>query len=53
MKKAGVILAGCGYLDGAEIQEAVFTLSQNQRGGGGYPGLCKRGGRAGLNVIPP
>lgn len=25
-KKVAVILAGCGYLDGAEIQEAVFTL---------------------------
>jgi len=25
-KKVGVILAGCGYLDGAEIQEAVLTL---------------------------
>lgn len=26
MKKAGVILSGCGYQDGAEIQEAVLTL---------------------------
>lgn len=26
MKKVGVILAGCGYLDGAEIHEAVLTL---------------------------
>jgi enhancing lycopene biosynthesis protein 2 len=26
MKKIGVILAGCGYIDGAEIQEAVLTL---------------------------
>ena len=26
MVKVGVILAGCGYLDGAEIQEAVLTL---------------------------
>ena len=25
-KKVGVILAGCGWLDGAEIQEAVCTL---------------------------
>lgn len=25
-KKVGVILAGCGYLDGAEIRESVFTL---------------------------
>ena len=26
MKKVGVVLAGCGWLDGAEIQEAVATL---------------------------
>ncbi len=26
MVKVGVLLAGCGYLDGAEIQEAVLTL---------------------------
>lgn len=26
MKKVAVILAGCGYLDGSEIREAVFTL---------------------------
>ena len=25
-KKAGVVIAGCGYLDGAEIQEVVLTL---------------------------
>jgi enhancing lycopene biosynthesis protein 2 len=25
-KRVGVVLAGCGYLDGAEIQEAVCTL---------------------------
>ncbi len=25
MKKVGVILSGCGYLDGSEIYEAVFT----------------------------
>lgn len=25
-KKVAVILSGCGYLDGAEIQESVFTL---------------------------
>ena len=32
-KKIGVILAGCGWLDGAEIQEAVATLlSIDQRG---------------------
>ena len=26
MKKIGVLLSGCGYLDGAEIHEAVLTL---------------------------
>lgn len=26
MKKVGVILSGCGFLDGAEIREAVLTL---------------------------
>ncbi len=26
MKKVGVILSGCGYLDGAEVHEAVLTL---------------------------
>lgn len=25
-KKVGVLLAGCGFLDGAEIQEAILTL---------------------------
>lgn len=33
MKKVGVVLAGCGYLDGAEIYESVFTLlSLDKRG---------------------
>ncbi len=32
-KRVGVVLAGCGYLDGAEIQEAVCTLlSLDKRG---------------------
>lgn len=32
-KRIGVILAGCGWLDGAEIQEAVLTLlALDQRG---------------------
>ncbi len=26
MKKIAVVLSGCGYLDGAEIRESVFTL---------------------------
>jgi len=32
-KRVGVILAGCGYLDGAEIQEAVITLLALDRAG--------------------
>ena len=33
MKRVGVVLAGCGFLDGAEIQEAVATLlSLDKRG---------------------
>lgn len=26
MKNIAVVLSGCGYLDGAEIREAVLTL---------------------------
>ncbi|NTU97323.1 MAG: isoprenoid biosynthesis glyoxalase ElbB [Chlorobiaceae bacterium] len=33
MKKIGVILSGCGYIDGAEIQEAVLTLLAIDRAG--------------------
>ncbi len=33
MKKIGVILSGCGFLDGAEIQEAVLTLLAIERAG--------------------
>ncbi|TLU82351.1 MAG: isoprenoid biosynthesis glyoxalase ElbB [Chlorobium sp.] len=33
MKKIGVILAGCGFIDGAEIQEAVLTLLAIDRAG--------------------
>ena len=32
-KKVGVILSGCGYLDGAEIHEAVCTLLSLDRAG--------------------
>lgn len=32
-KKIGVILSGCGYLDGAEIQESVITLLALDRAG--------------------
>lgn len=33
IKRVGVVLAGCGYLDGAEIQEAVLTLLAIDRAG--------------------
>ncbi len=33
MKKIGVILAGCGFIDGAEIQEAVLTLLAIEKAG--------------------
>jgi len=32
-KKIGVLLSGCGYLDGAEIQESVLTLLAIERAG--------------------
>ena len=32
-KKIGVLLSGCGYLDGAEIREAVLTLLALDREG--------------------
>lgn len=32
-KRIGVILSGCGYLDGAEIHEATITLLALDRGG--------------------
>lgn len=33
MKKIAIILSGCGYLDGAEIQESVLTLLAIDRAG--------------------
>jgi enhancing lycopene biosynthesis protein 2 len=33
MPKVAVILAGCGYLDGAEIQESVITLLELDKAG--------------------
>ena len=32
-KRVGVVLAGCGYLDGAEIHEATCTLLSLDRRG--------------------
>lgn len=36
MKKVAVILSGCGYLDGAEITEAISTLIAIGQNGAGY-----------------
>ena len=33
MARVGVVLSGCGYLDGAEVQEAVLTLLALDRAG--------------------
>jgi enhancing lycopene biosynthesis protein 2 len=33
MARVGVVLSGCGYLDGAAVQEAVFTLLALDRAG--------------------
>ncbi len=33
IKKIGILLSGCGFLDGAEIQEAVLTLLALDRAG--------------------
>ncbi|MCF6808513.1 isoprenoid biosynthesis glyoxalase ElbB [Thiotrichales bacterium 19S9-12] len=39
-KKVGIILSGCGFLDGAEIQESVLTLLALSRAGVSYEGLA-------------
>ena len=36
MPKVGVLLSGCGFLDGAEIHEAAFTLLELDRRGANY-----------------
>ena len=40
MKPIGVVLAGCGYLDGAEIYESVLTLLNLDRMGATYQCLA-------------
>jgi enhancing lycopene biosynthesis protein 2 len=40
VKKVGVVLAGCGYLDGAEIYESVLTLLFLDRAGVAYQCLA-------------
>lgn len=39
-KKVGVILSGCGHLDGAEIREAVLTLLALEKAGIAYECLA-------------
>lgn len=36
MAQVGVVLSGCGFLDGSEIHEAVLTLLALQKAGTGY-----------------
>lgn len=40
MKTVGVVLAGCGYLDGAEIQESVLTMLALSRASVSYQCLA-------------
>ncbi len=40
MAKVGVILSGCGHLDGAEIREAIFTLLALEKAGLDYECLA-------------
>lgn len=46
--KVGVILSGCGYLDGAEIREAVLTLLALERAGIDYECLAPDVDQAGV-----
>ncbi|MDD5088872.1 MAG: isoprenoid biosynthesis protein ElbB, partial [bacterium] len=40
MKTVGVVLAGCGHMDGAEISESVLTLLALSRAGVAYQCLA-------------
>ncbi len=44
-----VVLSGCGYLDGAEVNEAVITLLSLARGGASYQ--CAAPDRAQMHVV--
>ena len=41
-KKVGVVLSGCGFLDGAEIHEATLTLLALDRAGGQTVAMATR-----------
>ena len=48
VKKVGVILSGCGYLDGAEIHESVLTLLHLDRAGVEVVAMAPRQPQAGV-----
>ena len=49
MAKAAVVLSGCGFMDGAEIQESVFTLYFLDRAGIAFS--CFAPDRAHMHVV--
>ena len=51
MKKVAVILSGCGYLDGAEITEAISTLVAIGQNGADYKVFAPNKGCAPKPII--
>lgn len=49
MKRVGVILAGCGFMDGAEINESVLTLLALEKAG--VEAVCMAPDKEQLHVI--
>jgi len=49
MKKAAVVLSGCGFYDGSEIHEAVFTLLEIRKNGADY--VCFAPDKEQLHVV--
>ena len=49
-KKVGVVLSGCGYLDGSEIHESVLTLLHLDRAGAGARENARQVGQ--VRVVP-
>lgn len=47
-KKVGVLLSGCGFLDGSEIHEAVLTMLHLDRAGAQIVAIAPRGPQAGV-----
>ena len=48
-KRVGVVLSGCGFLDGAEIHESVLTMLHLDRAGADV--ICFAPDRAQLHVV--